>query len=1382
MKNVKNWLWLLLAVLVCAALLVACNDSTEEPPEVDPCAAGHTYGTAVTVKEPTCTAQGEGKQTCSVCGDEKSTDVLPLGHTAGNWVIDVAAKCEAEGSRHRDCTVCGARLEEATLSAKGHTEGTWEITTPAGCESTGVQSVSCTVCDKVLSTSSVPAKGHGEVKYVVTLEPTCTTTGRKQQQCVDCGKGVKQPVSIPALGHGETEWRVKDAASCTEDGTEGKFCFVCEKFTGESRVIEAKGHVDGEWIIDERGSCTEDELSHQVCAVCGETIDHNIVVAEGHKNGEWDIIIQVTCTTDGYEILRCSVCEAALDERRPTAGGHVPGEVQVTTPAGCETEGAGDRFCLGCGCFYDSQIIPPTGHTKVWSTVEEPACEKDGLKVASCSVCGNENVESERIPATGHTEGEWVLVTAPKCVTYGESVQRCTVCQKQIATRAEEPTGHGAGTWGEHASDPSMMTLRCSVCLGVARHEARERVVRPIGSATTTLDLSGYRIVYPAGSSAAFEARVRVLAQRLSELTGKTVTAVADTTAKGAKDIVIGRTARAESETALSSITGHGFTIQYVGGSLVITGSTNLIALMGVDYFMNTYLSGESTTIQMPTKAVSDKYVTVTVADRNGSAYVPVYDKDVDTSTSTSNPDTYYGVIELDGISMSGYDYEYDMATYIASLLGSYSGNTSLAAKADNAAATAGEILVGRPDRAEVVEALSRLEGHEYGVFVIDGRVVITSWSKVGLHQLQRDFFDDAIDENGNIVLPAHYEMIAEASDRWLTDIPLPDDVPLHTTAEDGDGAFQYLFMGGNTVQKSHFDAYCAKLTAAGYEVLTQSNAEGSYFTTFVNSARTEMIHVAYNAFAHKANSGHSYTDPAIRVTTARVNGAYVSAVFPSSSSSYGVLTFEPGMNETICYGGSASGYSYFNTTYKNNIKSKGYTILVDSLVQGNYFFVAKNKATGAVLRAAYREENFKRDGTALGAGIVVSFRAPGVFNLPTAELLNPDQDYVKVTNSKIVAIDLSAIAQTYTDPTTGEEKTLSGSYGTGYVILLEDGRFVIIDGGAADGGMSNGTVPWAQVNNFWSIICTLHREVWGSDPTPQNPARIAAWIITHDHGDHMNVFWDFAHRYGGGNGASTLGAYATVDYLIANVPDRSMLYNTGESGVTLRWQMKKISDYFKDGFTYIKAQTGQHYYIADLEIETLFTHGDHVPQRIVTHNDVSTIQRLIFHASENGVEKNSATFLSTGDAYRWGGRWLIAMYGNYLKTDMVSVSHHGGPGFTAEVYDYVAPTAVWWSMVKTSAHGGYSTSSNWYSKVDQHLLYDVDSVKYVYVADDYHLTLELKPSGPDYGGIKDLKTGKTISYYSVSGASLKSTAGWNTYYYARRNMRNAQPCAIKKT
>ena len=102
--------------------------------------------------------------------------------------------------------------------------------------------------------------------------------------------------------------------------------------------------------------------------------------------------------------------------------------------------------------------------------------------------------------------------------------------------------------------------------------------------------------------------------------------------------------------------------------------------------------------------------------------------------------------------------------------------------------------------------------------------------------------------------------------------------------------------------------------------------------------------------------------------------------------------------------------------------------------------------------------------------------------------------------------------------------------------------------------------------------------------------------------------------------------------------------------------------------------------------------------------------------------------------------------------------------------------------MAKSSAHGGYSTSSNWYSKVDQHLLYDVDSVKYVYVADDYHLTLELKPSGPDYGGIKDLKTGKTISYYSVSGASLKSSASYSTRYNARKNMRNAQPCAIKKT
>lgn len=879
-----------------------------------------------------------------------------------------------------------------------------------------------------------------------------------------------------------------------------------------------------------------------------------------------------------------------------------------------------------------------------------------------------------------------------------------------------------------------------------------ETTVKEFGE-VVSVSLAGYGISYPDDASSAFRLQMTLLGEELYRLTGVAVQA---TTSQATKVI------EARVDSGDLDIKGYGFAIKREGERISIVGTTALLAQMGVDYFIKHYL--KAATVSLPELAISDECEMLNLSDVAEERYYVIYPSDADVRPQqedevvTNDPDIYYGKS-----AETGCDYVYDVAQTIKSLL------PAATTRKDSKGEKTKEILVGLVDRAETKTALSRLEGHEYGIMVIEDHLVITGYSTAALHKAAPIFYDyirDATTESGEVLFPRNLCMIGEASDRWLTDIPLPKDLPLYTTADDGDGAFQYLYTGSEAVNAAAFDTYVATLVGAGYHVIGTNSAEGSHFKTLANSDGSQMIHVAYNAYAHagdnKAGSEWLYSSPSIRVTTAYTGSYYGSMndVVPAGydyAKSY--KTYESGWHETY----------YFNPVqtleaYAAAMQEKGYTVMLTDEVAGAVSLFRPETSERVYARIA--DDKVATSGNdSYTHALAVRYLAPGVITLPDSTLLDANQTYEKVTDAKIVSIDLSAV----------ESVGVSGTYGTGYVMLLEDGSFVIVDGGASDGGTS-GKNAWAQVENFWSIIKSLYSDVYGHEPTVDSPAHIAAWIITHAHGDHMNVFWDFSNKYGGGAGPYSVGAYVKLDYLIANTPDYTTQYNTGEPNMTMTEQLTKFQRYFKYGFTYVKVQTGQKYYLANLEIETLFTHGDLNPQRLVTFNDTSAVQRLIFRSTADGKgarvldHKNTSvattTFLSTGDSYRWGGRWLSAMYGGYLQSDMVSVAHHGGPGWTAEVYDLVSPTTVCWSMGKNAAYGGYSTSSNWYSIADQHVVYELTSVKYVFVADDYHTTIVLREQGADYDGIYDAVTKEKITYLETDQKSV---------------MREQKSCAVKK-
>ena len=57
---------------------------------------------------------------------------------------------------------------------------------------------------------------------------------------------------------------------------------------------------------------------------------------------------------------------------------------------------------------------------------KEASCMESGLKIFTCSICGE--TKEERIPRTEHTPGEWKVVIQPTATTKGRRLQGCSVC------------------------------------------------------------------------------------------------------------------------------------------------------------------------------------------------------------------------------------------------------------------------------------------------------------------------------------------------------------------------------------------------------------------------------------------------------------------------------------------------------------------------------------------------------------------------------------------------------------------------------------------------------------------------------------------------------------------------------------------------------------------------------------------------------------------------------------------------------------------------------------------------------------------------------------------------------------------------------------------
>lgn len=209
---------------------------------------------------------------------------------------------------------------------------------------------------------------------------------------------------------------------------------------------------------------------------------------------------------------------------------------------------------------------------------------------------------------------------------------------------------------------------------------------------------------------------------------------------------------------------------------------------------------------------------------------------------------------------------------------------------------------------------------------------------------------------------------------------------------------------------------------------------------------------------------------------------------------------------------------------------------------------------------------------------------------------------------------------------------------GMGYVIRLADGSFIIYDGGYSSG-----------VEELWDTLVTMNG---GSEDV-----HVRLWVLTHSHDDHYPCAMFFLRS---GN-----AKYVTVDYMMyspVNTADASAL----NGGNYFMKPDKAFSPFVKKGAQVLIPHTGMTFRFCNVTVEILSTADEmFIEEKWSNFNNSSIVSRVT-------VDGGKSVML-LADAGRAVGDKMIQLYGDYLKSDVCQIAHHGVEDYPLDAYNLIA-------------------------------------------------------------------------------------------------------------
>ena len=242
-------------------------------------ALGHNFKETLR-KAATCTQKGSVTETCSRCGETKTTELPALGHNFRE-TSRKAATCTQKGSVTETCSRCG-ETKTTELTALGHD---FQETSrkAATCTQKGSITETCSRCGEI-KTTELPALGHVYTARIV--EPTTSRGGYTLHTCIRCGGTWQDQYTAKLLK--KTNLRKASAVS------KGKFRVTFKKNGKYTRYqIQYAGRKDFTGAKNRTVTNKKKTASVTIRAGRGKTYYVRIRAVSGKRVGAWSRVLKV---------------------------------------------------------------------------------------------------------------------------------------------------------------------------------------------------------------------------------------------------------------------------------------------------------------------------------------------------------------------------------------------------------------------------------------------------------------------------------------------------------------------------------------------------------------------------------------------------------------------------------------------------------------------------------------------------------------------------------------------------------------------------------------------------------------------------------------------------------------------------------------------------------------------------------------------------------------------------------------------------------------------------------------------------------------------------------------------------------------------------------
>ena len=575
------------------------------------------------------------------------------------------------------------------------------------------------------------------------------------------------------------------------------------------------------------------------------------------------------------------------------------------------------------------------------------------------------------------------------------------------------------------------------------------------------------------------------------------------------------------------------------------------------------------------------------------------------------------------------------------------------------------EILVGNTDRAESKTAMSELAPNSYSVTVSGKKIVVVA-SNIYLYAEAVDDLLGAIAASGGaLTLAGNYSKKSES-------------FPVVTLVADKKTEYKIIYASSSEEAKNQANALknaffsIAGTTiemsadindATGKEILIgdtgrdlSKNSEAYYFNSETRCDDSGNLAITGNLKAGvdmliKCMEDSSRTGSRIDIPK-NIFGFTLPAGFGNTPKyeGSGKIKITEGFESVHCYYVQADGATEQDyNDYAAKLEASGFRLY-------------HSTETRSALFSTYTD----------GYNIV---------NLSYIEYYSPfnDGEFVQYVNIAVDSMDKGALPalEDKSEKITDIQVTLVNTVNS-FIIRLEDGRFILIDGGLKMGNEKN------NADLIYNHLVAHNKR--------EGKPVIAAWLITHPHSDHTAAYYDFTQRYNN---------KVDLEMVICNLPNSEMnrveQSNQVVNGATKQYKDAKL----------VVAHAGQKFAFAGLELDVLFTYENLYDQ---SHIEDSNLSSVVY-----SLTMPDGRMMILGDLYTSGCKILNAIYAEELECDVVQFAHHGYNGGDIGMYESMsAKVGIWSNSYETAIEGRlYGRTLNYNNIVvdayDMHLIMGVD-------------------------------------------------------------------------